>query len=151
MEKTYELRPLTSKDIFPMSAIIAKIGMDELKSCFSEDLMKAVAKLCTDKVAVLADDSENEEEIAEAKNTVMEILTSDIGTFGGLAIDVANIIFRNLPKCENDIYTLLSNLSGMKRAELEDMSPAMFVSMIIDVVRMDEFKDFFKAVSGLQK
>lgn len=43
--KNYELRSLTSDDIFPMFQIISKIGIREFKYCFeSPDVKAAIAK-----------------------------------------------------------------------------------------------------------
>ena len=153
MEKTYKLRPLGSKDIFLISAIISNLGVQEIITCFSEETLKAISKLCADQFAVLAevDNDENKDAINDSKKAVIDIVSGDIGVFGGLALNIANLVFTNLPKCEKDLYAFLSSLSGMSIKELEEMAPAMFVSMIIDVVRMEEFKDFFKAVLRLQK
>ena len=41
--KAYELRNLEAKDIAPVASILSKIGIREVKSCFSPDDMKAIA------------------------------------------------------------------------------------------------------------
>ena len=65
--------------------------------------------------------------------------------------DMSQVLLGNLPKCENDIYTFLSSLSGMEKKEVEALPMNTFIEMVIDVVRKEEFADFFKLVSKLFK
>ncbi len=114
--KHYELRRLSSKDIFPLSKIISKIGIKEFSTAFQN-----------------AD------------------LSSGNTTAIGLAVflDVAGIVLENLSACEKEIYTFLADLSGISVKELQDISLADFMQMIVDVVQKEEFADFFKVVSKL--
>ena len=66
-----------------------------------------------------------------------------------VAVDVASVIIANVPKCKDDIYTLLSGLSGMSKKEIAALPMNVFLSMIVDVVKKEEFKDFFGDVAGL--
>lgn len=129
-EKTYTLRGLTAEDVFPMLKIISGIGLKEFKSCFdSAELRDAIKNMSQGK------------EDGEAVDT----------TAAGLmvAADIASIIFANLPKCKDDIYQLLSGLSGMKKQEIAELPMNIFLAMIIDVIKKEEFKDFFQDVAGL--
>lgn len=119
----YELRTLCSKDIFPMFKIISAIGVREFKDCFSSDDVKKAAGENPDYSAV------------------------------GMAIfiDIAGIVMANVPKCENEIYTFLTNISNLTRKQIEEMSIAEFAQMIIDVIQKPEFKDFIGVVSKLFK
>lgn len=65
--------------------------------------------------------------------------------------DMSQVLLGNLPKCENDIYTFLSSLSGMEKKEVEALPMNTFIEMVIDVVKKEEFADFFKLVSKLFK
>lgn len=47
------------------------------------------------------------------------------------------------------IYQLLSGLSGMNKKEIAALPMNVFLSMIIDVIKKEEFKDFFQDVVGL--
>lgn len=122
--KTYELRPLTADDVFPMFKIISKIGIKEFKACFdSPDVKKAIANG-----------------------------GADLNAIGlSVAIDVAGLVIDHLPNCKDDIYLLLSQLSGMAKKEIATLPMLTFTEMIIDVVKKDEFKDFFQRVSKLFK
>lgn len=123
--KNYELRSLTSDDIFPMFQIISKIGIREIKSCFeSPDVKAAIAK------------SEG----------------NDLNSVGlAVMLDIGGIVLANVPKAKDDIYLLLSQLSGLTKQEIGALPMATFAQMVIDVIRKDEFKDFFQVVSRLFK
>lgn len=122
----YELRTLCSKDIFPMFKIISAIGIREFKECFSsEDVLEA------------------------AKKTDENPDYSSVGM--GIFIDMAGIVVANVPKCENEIYTFLTNISNLNRKQIEGMGIADFAQMIIDVIQKPEFKDFIGVVSKLFK
>ena len=128
-EKNYELRNLTSDDIFPMFQIISKIGIREFKSCF--------------------DSPEVKEAIKKSAGGNEEIDLNSIGL--AVVIDIAGIIMANVPKAKDDIYLLLSQLSGMTKKDIAALPMSTFAQMIIDVVKKDEFKDFFQVVSKLFK
>lgn len=133
--KEYELRELSSKDIFPVFNIMGKIGFKEFKSCFEADEVKAaIKKAVSDK---------------EAKDTAVEDITSEIGV--EVFINIAGIVISHLSSCEDDIYTLLSGLSGMTKKEISELPLGTFAEMIIDVVKAEGFKDFIKVVSKLFK
>lgn len=124
-EIKYELRNLTSDDIFPMFQIISKIGIREFKSCFESPEVKAA--------------------IAKSEGT-------DLNSVGlAVVLDAAGIILVNLPKAKEDIYQLLSQLSGLAKQEIGALPMAAFAQMIVDVIQKDEFKDFFQVVSRLFK
>lgn len=126
--KAYKLRNLTADDIFPMFQIVSKIGIKEFKSCFDTPEIKGViAKVTAGEEADL----------------------NAVGMF--VAIDIASIIIGNLPKCKDDIYLLLSQLSGMDKKTIAALPLATFIQMVTDVVRKDEFKDFFQVVAKLFK
>lgn len=136
-ETKFELRSLKSSDMFPMFTILSKIGFKELKESLSaetiNDLIKAV-KPNTD----------------EEGNTDSSANLQMIVGFSVVA-DLVEIIMKNLPKIEKDLYNLLANLSGMKTAEIADLDMVTFTEMIISLIKKEEFKDFFKVVSGLFK
>ena len=122
--KPYTLRPLKSKDLFPMMKIISCIKISKFSDCFSSDATKRLI-----------------EKSKQNQNITME----DVEEIGmGVALEICDVILANLPNAEKYIYQLLSNLSGMTVKELEDMNPGMFFAMIMDVVRQSGFADFFK-------
>jgi hypothetical protein len=132
-EKTYTLRGLTAEDVFPMLKIISGIGLKEFKGCLeSEELRTAIRGMTAEK--------EDGAEGAEIDTTALGLM---------VAVDVASVIIANVPKCKDDIYRLLSGLSGMSKKEIAALPMNVFLSMIVDVVKKEEFKDFFGDVAGL--
>ena len=132
-EKTYTLRGLTAEDVFPMLKIISGIGLKEFKGCLeSEELRTAIRGMTAEK--------EDGAEGAEIDTTALGLM---------VAVDVASVIIANVPKCKDDIYRLLSGLSGMSKKEIAALPMNVFLSMIVDVVKKEEFKDFFGDVAGM--
>ena len=132
-EGNFELRNLTAEDMFPMFNIISKIGLKEFKNCFSSDEVKKAIE------AYSGDDNEEKEGI-------------DIDYIGlNIAIDVAGIIVSNIGKCKEDIYQFLGQISGKTKKEVSELPMMEFIGMIVAVVKKEEFKDFFQAVTGLLK
>jgi hypothetical protein len=129
-DKAFELRQLTADDIFPMFQIISKIGVREFKSCFESE---------------------------EVRNAIMDMASGakDQGKVNAIgltvAVDIAGVIISNLYKCKDDIYQLLSQLSGMKTKEIASLPMPTFLEMVIAVVKKEEFKDFFQGVTKLLK
>lgn len=130
-EKAFELRSLEADDMFPMFQIVSKIGIKEFKSCFeSAAVQEAISKLA-----------------AEKKNDKGAVAA--VGMM--VAFDVVGILMTNISKAKEDIYFLLSNLSGMSRDEIAKLPPKTFMEMIVAVVKKEEFLDFFQGVSELLK
>lgn len=130
-EATYTLRSLQGADIFPMSAIIKKIGVKEFKNAFQDEEIKDLVK------------SINSGEIskdAAANQAGMAVI-----------LNIVDVALGNLPRAEKDIYKFLASLSGMKPDEVAALPMATFTGMVIDVIQKDEFKDFIKVVSRLFK
>lgn len=130
-EATYTLRSLQGADIFPMSAIIKKIGVKEFKNAFQDEEIKDLVK------------SINSGEIskdAAANQAGMAVI-----------LNIVDVVLGNLPRAQKDIYKFLASLSGMKPDEVAALPMATFTGMVIDVIQKDEFKDFIKVVSRLFK
>lgn len=130
-EATYTLRSLQGADIFPMSAIIKKIGVKEFKNAFQDEEIKDLVK------------SINSGEIskdAAANQAGMAVI-----------LNIVDVALGNLPRAQKDIYKFLASLSGMKPDEVAALPMATFTGMVIDVIQKDEFKDFIKVVSRLFK
>ena len=125
-EKKYTIRKLEAKDIAPMASILSKIGLKEVKNCFSPDDMKAIA---------------GGEGGIEA-----------VGAVGvSVAFEIAGVILSNYERCQNDVFSFLASLSGMDIKQIESLPLGTFTEMVFDVVKKEEFKDFMKVVSKLFK
>lgn len=127
--KPYVFRPLSAVDVFPMFKIIGAIGINEFTACFEKDGVKNL--------------------IASMKDESGENLPSIIGI--SVVLEIANVIISNIPKCENEIYQILSQTSNLSVAQIKKMDMAVFLEMVIDFIKKEEFKDFIKVVSKLFK
>lgn len=125
----YKLRKLKATDAFLIIKLINKFGVMEFKKCFNA---KDIAKL-----------AENKEGLSK------EELTEEVGF--NIILSCCEVIFANIGKCENEIFEFLVSVSNLNRKQVESLSLAELAQMIIEIFQKDEFKDFFKVVSGLLK
>ncbi len=122
MEKKFELRKIEARDIFLITTIIKKIGLSQFKNLILEFLPKY----------------KNED-------------TDKNALYLGVGVDIACLVLENLDKCEQPVYKFLSNVSGLKEEEIATLTPSDFMEMIVEVVKKDEFKDFFQVALRLAK
>lgn len=137
MEKTYELRGLEADDMFIMLNIISKIGVREFKACFESEEVRAA-------VSNMAKNGGDADEAQDGGDSVVSVGIS-------VAFDVASIVLSNIGKCKNDIYELLARLSGMKAGDIAKLPMMTFTGMVVDLVKKEEFADFFQAAIKLLK
>ena len=132
-EKGYAFRELGAPDIFLITKIISKIGIKEFKVCLESDSIIALIQ------NMMKEEAENED-------------SNIISVGAGVILEVADVILGNLSKCEAEIYQLLSNVSGLSINEIKAPGNAvMFFEMVIDFIKKEEFRDFYKVVSGLPR
>lgn len=135
-DPAYTFRKLGAPDIFLMVKIIGKIGLNELKTVFEADGLQNLI------MSVFAKEKEKGKDDE----------TSMISVGVSVSLELANTILSNLPKCEKEIYQLLAQTSNLSVDEITAPGNAvMFFEMLIDFIKKDEFKDFFKAASRLFK
>lgn len=127
-EKPYTFRKLSTQDIFPMLKLMNKIGIKELKD--DESVKNLLAMMSGSTVKGKADPAK---------------LGID------MFFEIACILTENIPKCENELYALLSQTSNLEVKDIKEQDMATTFEMIIDFVKKEEFGDFFRAVSKLFK
>lgn len=127
-EKPYTFRKLQTTDMFLMFKLLNKIGFKDLKD--NEGLKKTLFLF-----------------MGGTANGKVDAEKLGIDIF----FEAAAVIFEAIPKAENEIYSLLASVSGMKAEEIKTQPPAVTFEMIIDFIKKEEFGDFFKAVSKLFK
>lgn len=131
--KPYTFRPLGGEDVFLMFKIIGKIGVKEFNACFENDGIKGlVARLMGEKM-------ENAEDPSVSITYISVIL------------EVADVLFNNIAKCENEVFQMLSQTSNLTVAQVKKLPLAQFTEMVIDFIKKEEFRDFIKVVSKLFK
>lgn len=143
-EKPYKLRELGAEDLFPTLTIIRKIGIKEFKECFSKETLEKVVELFMNGAKGKTEESKKTEE-GEGKEDNTLVVAGI--TILPSVLDIADVLLCNIPKCEQDLYKFLANISNLKVEEIKKLKPADFMEMIIDVIKSEEFKDFFKVVS----
>ena len=126
-EKPYTFRRLSTQDMFPMFKVISKLGIKEFQA---NGGIKDIA------LRFVGEGKENINPTALGLDIILEI---------------ASLIIENLPKCEAEIYQLLSQTSNLTVDEIKDQDMAITVEMIVDFIKKEEFGDFFKVVSKLFK
>lgn len=136
-EKPYTFRELSSPDVFPMFKIISKIGVREFTAAIDKDVFKDLVKNF-----ISAHATEEKEENDDGNSA---FAVSGATVFLG----VVDVILGNIPRCESDIYQLLSQTSNLSVDEIKKLKFATFAEMVIDFVKKDEFRDFIKVVLKL--
>lgn len=129
--KPYTFRTLSAGDVFPMATLISKIGINKFAACL-----------------------ESENVLAAIKSLTSEEQQSDSGAMiaaGSVILEIVNVVFSNLEDCRTDIYRMLESTSNLSAEEISELSMPVFFEMIIEFVKKEEFKDFFKVVSKLLK
>lgn len=131
--KPYTFRLLGAPDIFLMASIISKIGIKEFKACFESDGIKS---LIQNMMIEGKEKGENPDS------------TNIISVGAGVALEIASVILSHIPLCEAEIYQLLAQTSNLTVTEIKKPgNAAMFLEMVIDFVKKEEFGDFIKVVS----
>ena len=134
-EKPYVFRPLQAEDTFLVCKVIKAIGIKEFKACFEDGgIQEMVAQLM----------GGNQDEAEQGGNEAA-VVKAGISVF----MEIADVIIGNIPKCENEIFQLLSATSNMSEKAIRKMGFADFFGMIIDFIKKEEFRDFIKVVSRL--
>ena len=116
VERSYTLRRLKDKDLFPILGIISEV--------FPDDLAKTFVQLTT------------------KEKTVQEV-----GATAVLKIVLA--VLKNMDRVKDEVYNLLSDVSGIPAAEIAEMEFGTTPMMIWDIVSNEKNCGFFKVLSKL--
>lgn len=128
-ESKFNLRKLNSADAFKVVRIIGKIGLSNFKRCFQNtELSNMISELS---------DEEKQDDSKIVNIGIMAVL------------DAVDVIAENVPKCENELYSFLAGVAGMKESEVRDLSPADFLELLMEVIKKPEFADFIKVALRL--
>lgn len=122
IEKVYTFRKLNSTDTFLMFKIIGKIGINEFAQSFDADTVKKLI----------------------SNNKGIQGISTVVGI--SVALEIVNVIIGNLPKCETEIYQILSNTSNLTVEQVKALDFVTFTKMVVDFIKKEEFKDFIKVV-----
>ena len=137
----YEMRSLQASDIFSVVKILNGIGLNNVKEAINIEEINNIRKRMTEDNS--EDDSENNSEDNSEK------VYSQVGV--KVVMSVATVILENLPKVENDLYTCVGSVIGVKAKDVAKMDMGDFMDVLISIIQKEEFKDFFKRASKLIK
>lgn len=137
VEKPFTLRPLCDEDLYTILDIIAKVCPEEIRPIF----MKVVEKFSGMENLPDVSDELAPEEVNAAREKLMVDLAADIGV--DIVMDLGLIIIRNLKMVKDDVYALLSDLSGIPADQIRKMPFGTTPKMIMAVVRDVKNLDFF--------
>ena len=137
----YEMRNLQASDIFSVVKILNGIGLNNVKEAINIEELNNIRKRMTEDNS--EDDSENNSEDNSEK------VYSQVGV--KVVMSVATVILENLPKVENDLYTFVGSVIGVKAKDVAKMDMGEFMDVLITIIQKEEFKDFFKRASKLIK
>ena len=125
----YNMRNLQATDIFSVVKILNGIGLKNIKESIDFEEINKIRKVMT-------------EDNADA-------VTSQVGV--NVVMSIATVILENLPKVENDLYTFVGSVIGVKSKDVAKMDMGDFMDVLIAIIQKEEFKDFFKRASKLIK
>lgn len=127
--KIYEFRTLKATDIFLFTKLLKKIGLTSFGDVtMSDDFQTAINVFTNGKK-----EKREQQELAVGKM---------IFTF-------VDVVLERLDECENEIFTILSKTSNLSRKEVENLDLNIFIEMIYDFVKKEEFGVFFKRATAL--
>lgn len=139
IEKPYTLRKVKADDLFLMISILRKLNIKEFASCLQTPQAVQLIKSFSHK----KEEGESGEEIVPVGES------EDITLIGGIsiALELAGKILEQLPKCKDDLFNLLANVSGMSVKEIENLDIDIFFEMLVDFIMAPEFGNFIKVAS----
>ena len=125
----YEMRNLQATDIFSVVKILNGIGLNNIKEAINVDEINNIRKGMTE---------DN-----------VDVISSQVGV--KVVMSIATVILENLPKVENDLYTFVGSVIGVKAKDVAKMDMGEFMDLLIAIIQKEEFRDFFKRASKLIK
>ena len=123
------MRKLQATDIFSVVKILNGIGLKNIKEAIDFEEINKIRKGMTGDNA--------------------DVITSQVGV--KVVMSIATVILENLPKIENDLYTFVGSVIGIKTKDVAKMDAGEFMDVLITIIQKEEFKDFFKRASKLIK
>ena len=124
----YELRKLTASDLSHICRIITAIGIKEFRSCFESN------------------------EVKEAVKKGRETGKIDIDSIGyGIMFDVVGIITSNIPKAEKELFSFVASMTNMHIKDVMLMPMADYGELLMRIIMLEDFRDFFMRAYKLFK
>lgn len=122
VENKRKPRDLKGKDIYLMTSLISKIGVRNVAKCMNVLEVQEVMK-----------DGEGEPG---------DDVKAKIGTM--VFVGFVDLLMEKMEDCEGAIRKLLSRLYDMPEAEVDELDANDYLDMLVDIVKGENFADFFK-------
>lgn len=135
--KPYKFRKLNGKDVKPFLKIAKKIDIKRLKS--------ALTDVNLDELMNLSKSNEGEQENEDNKQDFI------LKVGGNLVFEAIPILLDALDNCIDDINILLANVANMEVEQVENLDLDIYLYMIYDFIKKEEFEGFTKVVSRFLK
>lgn len=122
----YTLRKPKATDLFVASKILKTIGAKNIYNCFNNEELEEIKTL------------------AKSKKGNADVNYEKVGLM--VVTSVCDLLLEKLEYIQEPLIKFMSNLSGLKVKEIENLPPAEFMEMAIAIIKMPEFVDFIKVV-----
>ena len=126
----YEIRKPKATDLPVACKILKGIGLKNIVKCFNNDDIEVFKKSISGKE--VTDEMLN-------KAGLMVILS------------IGDLIFEKMEDIQVDLFRFISNLTGLKVKEVEDLSLTDLANIVIAILKEPDFTDFIKVVLKLSK
>lgn len=115
----FELRKLCFDDVFSMTTILNKIGFMEFKDCFTG----------VDVQALIRKNGKDVEKVGAS-----------------IFFNVAGVLLKNANACKKELYSFMGSMANISPNDVANLSPVKAYELILAIIKLDEFKDFFTVV-----
>ena len=126
----YKIRKPKATDLPVACKILKGIGLKNIAKCFSNDDIELFKKSISGKE--VTDEMLN-------KAGLMVILS------------IGDLIFEKMEDIQVDLFRFISNLTGLKVKEVENLSLTDLANIVIAILKEPDFTDFIKVVLKLSK
>ena len=124
--KKWKFRKLIATDLWLITPIIKKIGVNNIRKCFQGDIVKELVA----------------EKVAGNENTESQL---NAALFGA-TFELLQIIVEGADSCKDDLFNLLEKTSNLERKEIEALDIMDLPLMVYDFIRNDDFRGIAKKV-----
>ena len=145
----FVIRDFKSTDVWQMTRVIGKIGIQNLRKSIDPSLIKAsIFK----KPQMLGKDGEmidlprEKWTEAQAEAEMKAEMAND-----EVVYTVLGLLFENIGNCEKEVNKLLADGIGVDIKEIYDMDAAVYMELITQYVTREGFRDFFTQAWNLVK
>ena len=126
----YKIRKPKATDLPVACKILKGIGLKNIAKCFNNDDIEVFKKSISGKE--VTDEMLN-------KAGLMVILS------------IGDLIFEKMEDIQVDLFRFISNLTGLKVKEVENLSLTDLANIVIAILKEPDFTDFIKVVLKLSK